>query len=360
MTLPLILLIATRSFMSCANRLKYKPAFGVVPHTMIRPVMTPPMVHTPVIFSQPRMQVASPSVDDIPEFWYASGMVRNPRWNTNISGTLISHQRFPPTTIYCTDTMRLLQKWEGFFMDSFATKVRAAVSTDIASPTPPSKTAKYFEDAKAEALYSMRDIISQIILTHLPASDETPRFNDSRVASVMRRDYEMVGLVPKDFEMPSLKSGLSAVSLPVVALGVFARDKLDDDRRGSLRKKIEEQCGKRWGRSWWGRPKRQFDVFAIEGLSDAPGSDLSERSAKLLLTRMKQYANTERKVIVVPQWAYISRSGKDLTKYYEHLGFEVVEMEGQMHALVYTGNGIEDMPVENQPIMVDMNFWTDV
>jgi len=68
-------------------------------------------------------------------------------------------------------------------------------------------------------------------------------------------------------------------------------------------------------------------------------------------------------VIVVPQWAYISRSGKDLTEYYERLGFEMVELEGQMHALIYTGTSSpfgDVVSVENQPIMVGMDFWTDI
>jgi len=328
------------------------------------------MMHTPVNFPSLRMQMAPTSGEEIPEFWKANAesysadanaMVLNLRRNALLSGNRISNQTFPPDTIYSTDTARLVQNWADLFMDSFDAKGRAAVSTGIASPTPPSKAVKYFEDAKALTLYAMRDIISQS--TAMADGDRTPNFHRGRLASVMRREFEMVGLVPKDFEMPSLQSGTSAVHVPVLALGVFARDKIYDDRRGSLRKKIEEQYGARWARSWFGRPKRQFDVFSIEGLSEAPGEDLPEHSAKLLLTRMRQYARKERKVIVVPQWAYISRSGKDLTEYYERLGFEMVELEGQMHALIYTGTSSpfgDVVSVENQPIMVGMDFWTDI
>lgn len=306
--------------------------------------------------------MASTSGEETPELWNANAMILNLRWNSLLSGTRISDQRFPPETIYSTDTPRLVQNWAGLFMDSFDEKVRAAVSTGIASPNPSSIAAKYFEDAKASALYSMRDIISQSTAVAKP--DRSPHFHRGRLASavgLMGREFEMVGLVPKGFEMPTLQSAAHAVRIPVLALGVFARDKIDDDRRGSLRKKIEEQYGKRWARSWYGRPKRQFDVFAIEGLSEAPGEGLLEHSAELLLSRMKLYAQKERKIIVVPQWAYISRSGKDLTEYYERLGFEMVELEGRMHALVYTGNSspVEDM-VESQPIMVGMDFWTDI
>lgn len=159
--------------------------------------------------------------------------------------------------------------------------------------------------------------------------------------------------------------GLEAViSLPedyggwlgeVEALGVFRRERLQDDSNGILRTLWLKQHGKQAARQWAGRARtlldrwKPLDVFSIEGLVHAP--DLSERSTRILLSKIEKYAHTEQRLVVVPQYAYISDDGTDLVEYYERIGFEVVRGRTE---LVYTGasRSPEDMFLETDHFMI--------
>jgi len=163
--------------------------------------------------------------------------------------------------------------------------------------------------------------------------------------------------------------GLEAViSLPedyggwlgeVEALCVFKRERLQDDSNGILRtlwwKQMPLEKQKQAARQWAGRARtlidrwKPLDVFSIEGLVHAP--DLSERSTRILLSKIEKYAHTEHRLVVVPQYAYISDDGTDLVEYYERIGFEVVRGRTEM---VYTGasRSPKDMFLETDHFMI--------
>jgi len=127
---------------------------------------------------------------------------------------------------------------------------------------------------------------------------------------------------------------------------------------------------------WWDRveefeDEEQFDVFAIEGLVDAPGLD--EQSTRDLMSQIEKYAHQEEKIVVVSKRAYI-RDGVDLSAYYVGHGFEKVEMEKGWSGsaedgvawpvLIYSerwfhGPSAEDVPVDPQ-VMVGLNLWTGI
>merc|ERR1712129_131132 len=132
---------------------------------------------------------------------------------------------------------------------------------------------------------------------------------------------------------------MGAVDASVLALGVFSHEKLQDDRRGALRKKHQEQYGRPWGSRWLNFAKHRlfYDVFSIKGLSDAPGLPEGSQPVRLLLSQLEKYAHLDQSMVVISKQAYISNDGRDLTEYYVSLGFEKVVMEEGLHELVYTG-----------------------
>jgi len=280
-------------------------------------------------------------------------------------------------------------------------------------------------DEKAKALRNMRDVVAQAtafygqLKSPLRMSSEDRRLawlhhgsNSDDMRSSQRlltriEGLEMVGMVPKSSlslvlsdsiirdllgdskDIDSLvkqiwQPGMPLLSTPekldtfdasVQALGVLSRETLQDDARGSLRKQIVM----RYGNGFFDKASRIdkasrygykfFDVFAIEGLVDAPGLSIS--AARVFMSNIAQYAQQEQKVVVVPDRAYLGHHGPDLTEYYERLGFQKVEMQGYAPAqvLLYVGFprdlsplGLkmmaEDSSVENEQIMVSMNLWT--
>jgi len=257
-------------------------------------------------------------------------------------------------------------------------------------------TTKALLDDKMKVLRLMRDV------TEFDSSGLS--LTSVRQLLASKTGIEMVGMVPKA-SLSLVLDWLSAVGRPsspiqtleslndfdasVRALGVFSREKLKDDARGSLRKQIVEHYGSQFA----DQSSQQFDVFAIEGLLDAPdlskssaavliskiseyaqegldAPDLSNSSVRVLVSKIAQYAHQEKKVVVVPDRAYRSNGGMtDLTEYYVRLGFQKVEMQGGAQVLLYTGHWqntlVPDGPhrkktllsVENNQIMVGMNLW---
>merc|ERR1719424_556992 len=151
----------------------------------------------------------------------------------------------------------------------------------------------------------------------------------------------MVGLIQKNSEMPLLQSQSSHGAL--LALAAVARETLEDDTKGSLRRKVEERYSTSRSRGFWGRPKKRFAVFAIRGLTraaDLPGSR-GFGANEALLSKIEKYAHEENRIIVVPYPSYISSDGTDFTEYYARFGFEKLEMaDGKKHVLVYTGTSL--------------------
>lgn len=238
----------------------------------------------------------------------------------------VSDQMFPPTTVYHIDARRLLQSW-------------AAASI-------------YAYDSKWQQKHTicndMQDVVAlaaSILRKAAVRSDFDRTENPMQLAGQL----EMVGLIPN--LLPNV------VDASVLAIGTFWRQKLKDDRRGSLRKHLESECDCEWR-------VKTFNVFALDGLVDGPGPNEGSKSA--LLYKLEEYASKERRILVVPERAYISTNGSDdLMWYYLSLGFKKVEMEDSLFGsvLVYTGTSasLEDVPVDmNQHIMVSVNLWTGV
>lgn len=330
-------------------------------------------IHTATNVFGPQMISASPQDDDNPHedapdtsLNSSQAAHRGRSQELNTRGTEAPQQMLPPMMASGMDTRKLVLTWADSYME-----------------------------AENMALANMRDAIAKStkVFGSLVSQEELSLWDKVRFIDglVSIEDLEMVGLFPADGTPFVESSGLraresSADAESVLALGLFARARLNDDLKGSLRKKIEERYGKDWNggavpRSWWnngtpvletvehqpgkwgywwGDTEKQFDVFAIEGLVGAPGLD--ERAARSLLSKIEMYALKENKIVVVPKHAYISSYGTDLTDYYVHLGFEKVELEGRLHELVYTGASStpEDLWVENQQIMLGMNILTGV
>jgi len=408
MAVSWIFLIAAWSVLACASRLKYIPGLGTPLHPAIGPMgQQSPWTHAPVHLPSLQMQmpVAPTRDDDLAFFWTnASGPVVPGRgWKSKIkyggkwswsSGRQISRQQFPPTSIYEVDTRRLINKWESSVADSLKERVGAIASTSIASlrkthvwqrvqavsglPTQ-TQTLKDRQRDKATVLRNMHDAIAEMahmrerpdLLRQEVASgvsagpSRLDRLRSIRLPFTTTTKVEMVGLIPKDFEASWSERGSPEVEASVSALGVFSREKVNDDARGSLRNKVQEQYGKSWTRRWWGPEKKQLGVFAIQGL--APGPSLTEVSAELLLSKIVKYAYKEQKIVMVPKQAYNNRFEADLTEYYVRLGFEKVEMEYKTYELIYTGTPLclktsvgraDDN--EDQQIMVDIDLWTGI
>jgi len=143
--------------------------------------------------------------------------------------------------------------------------------------------------------------------------------------------------------LPSGRKYLEAIGLIsvqphplVLALALLERQQLKDDSKGSLRKFVEAQLGIEATRGVLRRRKKSVHVVAIDGLTDAP-HQTPERSARVLLAKIAQWAHANQELVVVPDHALRS-ADYDLTAYYEQLGFEKVKnTDVGSHLLVYSG-----------------------
>jgi len=286
MAVRLSLLIAARWLMSDASRLKFNPVLtGLMPHTQ-------PMVHTQVNF--PHLQMLAPknaddgadNDDDYDPSKFFSWSTRRfaqpcgvvvpattriviPLQKAGARRVLdfsrrISDQAFPPTVICGMNAKQLLKDWANSFLDfhpsADANAINASDSKNDGAPLLP-RMHKYWQHDKATVLDKMHNV----------------------VANVWGK-LEVVSLIPMGLETPFLESGSSAVDASVLALGVFSRRQVCDDDRGSICNLLEERYGKEWTGLQKGRATKQFDVFEIEGISDAP--DLPELSARVLLSKI--------------------------------------------------------------------------
>lgn len=377
-----ILVIAAKFMVSPASRIKHIPgsAQDVVRHATSAHMMNRTSItRTAGNLPHLRMLLDGLADDDIPEqLSNASTMFAPPSWKANISDRGTS-QQIPPYSIEGMETRKLLDRWVDSFVDPymprqqktrlFAKTADLFYQSDGLSPL--AEPAQIFQDDKAMVLRAMRDVFIEV-------SDKNPfiyattlsRFDRARMipqdsarshalySLLSSKRLEVVALLPEDMEMSFLESGSPAIDRSVLALGVFSRGLLKDDNGGSLREVIEQ----RYGTEFAARDeKNQFDVFAIDGLADAPG--LTEQTARVLLSKIEKYAHQEQKIVVLPRWAYISSERRDLTRpgcdlldYYVRLGFVKVEMEDGMHEYIYMGSSSsEDSWVENQQVMVGMN-----
>lgn len=177
---------------------------------------------------------------------------------------------------------------------------------------------------------------------------------------------EMVGLMPQEDII--LENGPDAVAESVQALGLLSKGQLSDDRRGSVRNFKTLRSKDRGGTPELessfisGRAEEQFNALMIEGLAVAPG--LSEQPAKLLLSKIAQYAFKERSLTVLSKQAYLLWDGSDLTEHYVNLGFEKVMFEDGSYELLYSrwkkgSSAAGEQPgVANPQIIVGLNLWT--
>jgi len=301
------------------------------------------MIHAPVNLLHFQMKAAAPSDVKVSQLWKNASGVVVPTRDAIISDSRMFRQKFPLAIIHSMDAWRLLDDWAESFMDPldyFEDELFGILAScsenDCLVP-------EAFD--KANVLDNMLDAVAE----ETGISDrhsEAPSPNE-RLSLFESNPLEMVGLIPKGREVPAPE---------VLALGLFSRGQLKDDSRGSLLRVIEEQYVKQGARPWWGRPKK-LNVFAIEGLVDAPGLPMSASS---LLSKIQKYAHKEQKIVVVPSWARIGSDGQDLSEYYVRLGFEKVEMEDGLHEYVYTGTSplAEDVWASDEQIIVGMNLWT--
>lgn len=348
--------------------------------------MTVPMMHNGLsshaLLAKSWLQMQAPAGlgddgdDAVPKSNASEVFVPARIWKSSSTHTPISQQQFPPTIIYGISIRQLLSSWADLFMDPLHEKSRAVESLNISSDhgtmalkdrlmkvfgqrtdrntemPPPSSTSRYLHKDNVMVLHHMQEVIGE--LTEIPTNLNTLENVNFTTLSLPGRKLEIVGLIPRMLAVRRIRS--REVDASVLALCVFSQKKLQDDDRGSLRKHIGLRFGKQWTRVWWGRAKKQFDVFAIEGIADAPG--LSELSTRVLLLKIAEYAHKENKILTVSKGACISSGGKDLTQYYVRLGFEKVEMEGQLHELIYAGtpSSAKDVLADGEQMMVAMSL----
>jgi len=352
MIMSWLLLIATMSLMAFATRLNSGDVlgFGAIPSTRTALTMHQvPMIHPQVNLPHPRMFLPPPSDDDY-EYDHkvtelCSTVTLPTPCEANINDTWILQQSVPPLMIFRMQPRQLLHNW------AMIRRLRQL------------GTSSYWPDDKAIVLENMLDIIDMPTDTA-----DVRRFHraPNSLHTSPNSKVEIVSLIQNVFletPMAPCREALAkpnVVNVSVLALGAFSREKVMDDHQGSLRNHIQEQYEKKAARIWWGHDTKQFDVFAIEGLVDAGGCTRSSRdfSARVLLSKMKQYADQEQKIVVLPKRTYISSDGTDLTEYYVRIGFEKVEMNDGLHELVYTGTSSSEaeISVEKQQIMVACTF----
>lgn len=182
----------------------------------------------------------------------------------------------------------------------------------------------------------------EIALRQLPrSSNGTPEANWTESASVLTkiwydlektRGLETVGL------MPSVLSESYLPQVPddsVMAIAAFSREKLKTDPMGSLLKMVEAQFGIEATRNILRRRRKRVSVFMIKGLARGPGS--SEDSARILLAKIAEWAEAEKRLVVVARDSLNDGSpiGRDLTEYYKRLGFERVMGDDGTYDLVF-------------------------
>lgn len=349
----LILLISAGSMKILSNRLKVIPGLGGVPRTVTGPMMHTlhqgPLLHH--IARLPRLQMqqlAEPEDEDhddgderddeiTPDETPSGSGADVETWGWKAKSRMdgrspISEQKFPPHVIYSVDARLLLYTWA----DSWVKPLTVEVLND---------------DEENDAAADKRQVLGRMRLVVEAATDIFMQIQDSSLLG----DLEMVGLVPKEYEIPFDEEGSDEKSL--LALGLFSREEVQDDSKGSLRKKLEEHYGKQFG-TWAGNAEKPLEAFAIEGIADAP--DLDDRQARILLSKIAKYAQKEQRMVVVPLRTVIRKDdGMDFSKYYVRLGFEKVELEGKKYKLVYTGSSISEADewVEKQQICAGLNLW---
>jgi len=360
----LVLLIAGVSSGTLAKRLKIAPG-GTLPKRLLS---TFPRVNP----SKLRTQLAAMTYRNEPEgLWSPSETWLKTYYNEpeglwTPSETWLSPDYpadvLPPIMIHSHDLGRgrgVLRRWANLLKDSEGSSSRSIV-----------KGSEIDDKAEAEVIRNMQNVIDF-------DSSIDKSIDSIRQSLARKKGIEMVGVVPKaslQLVLPGLspvggashpstaKRVLDAFDVSVRALGIFSRKKLRDDAIGSLRKQIVE----RYGTAFVDESSQQLNVFALEGLVDShismydPGS--SGSSARALLSKIAEYANQEKKVVVVHGKAYKSLDGADLTEYYESLGFQKVEMQGGVQVLLYIDMSeaqeeVGDVPEENQATMVGLNLW---
>lgn len=160
---------------------------------------------------------------------------------------------------------------------------------------------------------------------------------------------QVVGLIPKQ---SGYRVDLAESGHTLLAIGVFSRESVFDDKKCSLRRasgKSVAECG--------GDLPKQYNVFALEGLADTAG--LSERAARPLLSKIAKYARKEKRFVVLSKRAYTGSDGTDLTEYYVRLGFKKVVMD-KGHELVYTAFASFDDKYSQSPsdqVLISMSLW---
>lgn len=244
---------------------------------------------------------------------------------------------FPPTKVEGVNAMQLASNWA----DKMAHLEEEGASLSQELDDKASRLSRR-RNEKTEALSIMRARLLEEVET-----------------------LEAVALTTEDLEMSSFESGSLAADSSVLAMGVFSREQLTDDSQGTIRNRIESQYGKEDTRRWLGRARtvlrsrKPLEVFALEGLAEGP--DLPELSARTLLFKLFKYAQWENRLMVVPERAYTSIDGRELTEYYVRLGFEKIDItDGPFlkQRLVYLGSSFSatDMFVQNHQVMIGMNL----
>lgn len=267
---------------------------------------------------------------------------------------LLGAESFRPAKLHGIDMERLLSRWSEFSAGSGSQSALSKLSLEESrmpyngswlmsdSQDRSHVLQKMLEDVRLPSprfkIKNYNESFTKMVSSMYRRYKEYHPASKQRVPSgIVRGRLEAVGLMPKD---PS--TGAESM----MALGIFARQKLTDDSSGSLLKIVETQFGIKATRGIFGRAKKRISVFSIEGLAEGPFS--SARSARVLLGKIAEWALQEHKLIVVPKHAVYCSDGTDLTSYYMRLGFKKVEMDDGTYELIYSYPSTPDVSEESQ------------
>lgn len=330
MTGSMLLLVIASLMMLSATRLRPSPWLGY------RSGLGSAPIYAPVNHPKHQVRVDAP--------------LNVNHWKANTTPKQITQQMFPPTIIHSIDPSLLLDNWGKPWDAAFGKSLKALEGETMIREKMVrcyekwASTTRLLANPKAPAV--QREV-------------STEHRQHLKAVLAWRNKLEMVGLVLGGLQTLFLESGSSAAHASVLALGMFRRDKLEDDTDSSIRKVFKEH-EQQATRPWLSLLEKPLDVFMIEGISVAPG--IPEISSTILLSNLEKYASKEQRIIVVAKRAYVGSDGSDLTEQYVRLGFTKVQMENghQLPELVYTGtsSSATQEAVEKNPVMIGINLWT--
>lgn len=241
-------------------------------------------------------------------------------------------EAFPPITLSGIDVKTLLHTWMQSVRKGAAMWCLRNPRKDVAAPH------VFLVECMLSIMKKMEDDIATL--------------QDTDVTIMPAREHSMEGILQV---IGLISKGPMTDAASVKALAVFSQGRIEYDSQGSATspspghpharalerdqpdsfvKVVESQLGIRVSDDVPNSGKGSVPVFAIHGLVEP---ELSARAARLLLTKVGHWAQSEQRLVIVARHAVQSSNGTDLTPYYCRLGFVQVKVDDGLSILAYPG-----------------------